>query len=271
MSRHFKTKYLQKQRQRYFRRLLGIFCFFLVIGFLAYVLLFSNLFKINNIKVIGTKRVPEGLVRKEIETLIGGKSVLPISNNLVFVDISNIKKMFLADIDEVRVSKNFLTRTLNVFVVEKSPVARIVFGDQKDSAFLDGGKNNTYLSSEGKIFKSNLLNKEQLMTVTIVSQGNSNINQIWDEASITSFNKLLTYLKSQNIYKNSISFEYSLNTPSAITLIGINQYKIYLTLNADIVDAFNAANQFFAKEDKTKKTIASYIDMRFYPDKLYYK
>ncbi len=271
MSRHFKTKYLQKQRQRQMRRLFGVFCLLSFFGFLAYALLFSNLFKINNIKIIGTKRVPEGLVRKEIETLIGGKSVLHINNNLVFVDISNIKKVFLADIDEVRVSKNFFTRTLNVFVTEKSPIARITFEAHDDSAFLEGGKNNTYLSSEGKVFKSNLLSKEKLVTITIINQNNSNLNQIWDESSVTSFNKLFDHLKTLKIDQSAISFEYSLNTPSAITLIGINKYKIYLTLNTDIVEAFNAANQFFAKESKDKKVIANYIDMRFYPDKLYFK
>jgi len=62
-----------------------------------------------------------------------------------------------------------------------------------------------------------------------------------------------------------------LNTPSAITLIGIHNYKIYLTLNPEILDAFNAANQFFAKESKTKTIISNYIDMRYYPEKLYYK
>jgi len=178
MSRHFKTKYLQKQRQRHLRRLLGVFCLLLIFGFSAYLLLFSKIFKISNIKIIGTNRVPEGLVRKEIETMIGGKSVLPINNNLVFVDISNIKKIFLADIDQVRVSKNFLTRTLNVFVTEKSPIARIEFMPLEDSAFLNGSKNSTYLSSEGKIFKSNLLAKEKLVKITITNQSASSPNQI---------------------------------------------------------------------------------------------
>jgi len=178
MSRHFKTKYLQKQRQRHFRRLLGVFCLLLIFGFLTYLLLFSKVFKISNIKIIGTNRVPEGLVRKEIETMIGGKSVLPINNNLVFVDISNIKKIFLADISQVRVSKNFFTRTLNVYVTEKSPIARIVFESIDDSAFVDGGKNSTYLSSDGKIFKSNLLSKEKLVTIKITNQSSANPNQI---------------------------------------------------------------------------------------------
>jgi cell division septal protein FtsQ len=167
MSRHFKTNYLKKQKQRQFRRLFGVVCVFFVIGCFVYLLLFSGVFQIKAIKVFGTKRVPEGLVKKEIETLIGGKSILPVNNNLVFVDISHIKKMFLADISEVRVTKNFFTRTLNVHITEKSPIARISFEANNDSAFLNGSKNNTYLSSDGKVFKSNLLKNEKLVTIKI--------------------------------------------------------------------------------------------------------
>jgi cell division septal protein FtsQ len=177
MSRHFKTKYLQKQRQRHIRRLFGVFCLFSVIGCFVYLVLFSGAFQIKDIKIIGAKRVPESLVKKEIETLIGGKSVLPINNNLVFVDITNIKKIFLADISQVHVSKNFFTRTLNVYVTEKSPIARITFEADADSAFMEGSS-NTYLSSEGKIFKSNLLKNEKLVNIKIKNQNTNNLNQI---------------------------------------------------------------------------------------------
>jgi hypothetical protein len=104
-----------------------------------------------------------------------------------------------------------------------------------------------------------------------LNQNTNNLNQIWDKSKVESFSKFLEYLKSKNINLSDISFDYSLNTPSAITLSGSSRYKIYLTLNSDIVDAFNAANQFFEKESEAKVAIFNYIDMRYYPDKLYYK
>jgi len=262
MSRHFKTNYLKKQKQRYFKRLVLFFICFFVLSSIIYFVIFSNFFKIKDIKIYGLKRVPKEVVQKEISNILNEKKLISINNNLLFINDTAINKVFSADIRNIHITKNFFTKTLNVHVNEKQPIAKIVM-QQSDSVFVNSS-DSFYLDENGNIFRSNLLDNQKFISIEIQNQIDTIPKNFWDQEKIKNFNNLINYLNQK--YINKFSFDYSLNTPSAITLHLSDLYIIHLTLNDQIIDAFKTAEEFTKKEN-----ISNYIDMRFYPEKLYYK
>ena len=271
MSRSFKTNYLRKQRQRYWKRFLLFFFFLTSGGFLIYFVIFSNVFQINNIKIIGLKRVPENVVRAEIESTLNEFKVLPINKNLIFYNANQIKNIFLADINNIYITKNFFTKTLNVHVVEKQPIAQLVFANDNNSAFGEVDHSDLYLDDTGRIFKSELLRQEKFIKIIINQSQNSVPKNLWDQEKINNFIRLINYLNQQPKYQNNFYFEYSLNTPSAVMAYINNYFKVYLTLNDQIINAFDMADKFYIADTQKKNLISNYIDMRYYPEKLYYK
>ncbi|HRZ29919.1 MAG TPA: hypothetical protein P5052_04250 [Candidatus Paceibacterota bacterium] len=271
MSRRFKTNYLKKQRQRYWKRFLLFFIFICGLGCLAYLVIFSNVFQINDIKISGLKRIPEDVVRKEIESTFNTFKILPVNKNLIFFNDQQIKNIFLADINDIYITKNFFTKTLNVHIVEKQPIAKLIFNDEVDSIFTEANYSNLYLDETGRIFKSDLLNQEKLIKIMINQSVNNAPKNLLDQTKIDNFQKLINRLNQQPNYQNNFYFEYSLNTPSAIMAYINDNFKVYLTLNDQIIDAFETADKFYLEDTQKKNLISSYIDMRYYPEKLYYK
>ena len=93
---------------------------------------------------------------------------------------------------------------------------------------------------------------------------------LFSEVQLDSFNKVIEHLISSHIKITDLQFDYSLATPNAITY-HLNKYDVLLTLNKDIVSAINVADEFYKKENTNKSVISNYIDMRYYPEKLYFK
>ena len=271
MSRQFKTNYLKKQRQRYLKRILLLFLFVFLVGILTYFIVFSNLFKIEHVRIVGSKRVPQELIGKEIDNILSEQKMLPLNDNLIFFNDLKVKQIFFADIQNIYTTKNFFTRTLSVHVVEKQPIAKISFEFNEDSAFVDSVNGNMYLDDSGKVFQSKLINNDKVVNV-LIKQQNTNIPKtLLESDKMNHFVKLIQYLNSNKNYINNFEFEYSLNTPNAIVLKLKGYYRAYLTLNQDIIGAFNASEGFYEKESQNNSVISSYIDMRYYPEKLYYK
>lgn len=271
MSRQFKTNYLKKQRQRYLKRTLLFLLFVVLVGAIVYVVMFSSFFNIENIKIVGAKRVPSELIQKEVDAIIHEENLLSLNNNLFFVKDQKIKQILLADINNIYVTKNFFTKTLNVHVVEKKPIAKIILLTDETSAFVDSVNGNMYLDDSGRIFRSTLINEDKITNIVIKKQNNNLPSNILDQEKTNYFLNLINHLNSNPNYINNFEFEYSLNTPSAIILKLKGYYRALITLNKDIVNAFNAAEGFYEKESRNKNVISSYIDMRYYPEKLYYK
>jgi cell division septal protein FtsQ len=269
MSRHFKTNYLKKQKQRYFKRIVVFLLFFVLISAIVYFIIFSNFFHISHVQILGLKRVPKEVVKKEIDNILNEKKLIPLNDNLLFIKSKDIKSIFLADISNIYVTKNFFTKTLNVHIVEKKPIAKIVLEYKNDSAFTDSADGNMYLDDSGNIFKSALLSDEKIITIRIKNQNDNLPKNLLDQEKINNFINFVKYLNQNPNYINKFDFEYSLNTPSAVMLYIQNQYNVYLTLNNEIINAFNTAESFYQKEKKG--LISHYIDMRYYPEKLYYK
>ncbi len=271
MSRSFKTNYLKKQRQRYFKKIVWFLIFAIIIVATSYLVIFSNVFRINHVRILGIQRVPEVLVKKEINFILNENNILPLNNNLIFINTSRINKILISDVSRIYATRNFFAKTLNVHVIEKQPIARIVFESNNDSAFVNITNKDTYLAEDGRVFKSDLLDNDKIAVIKLKQQNTNIPSNLLDKEKVDNFIKLANYLKSKPEYTGKYHFEYSLNTPSSITASIKDLFNIYLTLNANIIEAFNTANDFYLKDDKNKSLISSYIDMRFYPEKLYYK
>ncbi len=271
MSRRFKTNYLRKQHQRYWKRSLLLLLFIIGLGCFAYLIIFSTIFQISNIKIIGLKRIPEDTVLKEVQASLNEFKILPINKNLIFFNSKQVKNIYLADVNDIYVTKNFFTKTLNVHVVEKQPIAKLVFNSETDSIFVDNSHTDIYLDEAGHIFKSNLLNQEKLIKIVFNQSANSAPKKLWDQEKIDNFKQLINHLNQQPKYQGNFYFEYSLNTPSAVMAYINDHFKVYLTLNDQIIDAFNTADKFYLEDTQKKNLVSSYIDMRYYPEKLYYK
>lgn len=229
------------------------------------------MFQISNVKIIGLKRIPEDKVLKEVQASLNEFKVLPINKNLIFVNSEQIKNIYLADINDIYVTKNFFTKTLNVHVIEKQPIAKLVFDNDSDSVFVDVDHSDIYLDETGHIFKSNLLGQEKLIKIMINQPVNNAPKKLWDQEKINDFKHLINHLNQEPKYQSNFYFEYSLNTPSAVMAYINNHFKVYLTLNDQIIDAFDTADKFYLEDIQKKNLVSSYIDMRYYPEKLYYK
>lgn len=268
MTRRLKTKHFRKQRMRCLKRTLFIVFFCIIFCLLFYFIIFSGAFRINHINIVGSTRVPNKDIHTKIEELLNDQTILPINNNLIFINNNKVQQVFFADINNIYITKNFFQKTLNVHVVEKKPIAKILFESNEES-LLDKYVENTYLDETGSIFKSNLVDDSKIINIYIKQQNINIPKNLINEEKMIHFIGLISHLQSANL--NHFEFEYSLNTPSAIILKLNKKYKIYLTLNEDIIDAFNTSQGFYEKENTDMRTITTYIDMRYYPEKLYFK
>jgi len=130
MPHKYRTKYLKQQRRRKLKNKMIFFLILVCFGGLAYLLLFSDIFQIKKIEVLGANRVPEILVYNKAKDIVESESFLSINNNLLFANINLKQIMTLADIDKINISKNYFSRTLRIRVFEKEPIAKIVIEKQ---------------------------------------------------------------------------------------------------------------------------------------------
>jgi hypothetical protein len=119
------------------------------------------------------KRVPENVIRTGVEATLNEFKILPLNKNLIFFNADQIKNIFLADINDIYITKNFFTKTLNIHVVEKEPIAQLVFENDNDSAFVETSRSDIYLDDTGRIFKSELLRQDKFIKI-IINQPQSN-------------------------------------------------------------------------------------------------
>ncbi|MDD3808186.1 MAG: hypothetical protein PHG49_01295 [Candidatus Pacebacteria bacterium] len=268
MTRRLKTKHFRKQKMRYLKRTLFVFLFFIIFCFLIYFVIFSDFFHINHVNIVGATRVPVKDIHTKVDGLLNEQTILPINNNLIFINNFKIQQIFFADINRIYITKNFFKKTLNVHIVEKKPLAKLLFEPNEES-LLEKYIENIYLDETGFVFKSNLVDDSKIVNIYIKQQNINIPKNLINAEKMKYFSEFINYLQLSNV--DHFEFEYSLNTPSAIILRLNKKYKIYLTLNEDIVDAFNTSQGFYQKESKDMRTITTYIDMRYYPEKLYFK
>jgi cell division septal protein FtsQ len=268
MNRRLKTKHFRKQKMRYLRRNLFILFFCAMFCSLIYFVIFSDFFNINHVNIVGTTRIPVKEIHTKIDNLLNEQTIFPINNNLIFINNFKIQQIFFADINRIYITKNFFKKTLNVHIIEKKPVAKLLF-ETTEELLLNKYIENMYLDETGFVFKSDLVNDSKIINIYIKQQNINIPKNLISQEKMSHFINFISYLEANKI--DHFEFEYSLNTPSAIILKLNKKYKIYLTLSDDIIGAFNTSQGFYQKENKDMHTITTYIDMRYYPEKLYFK
>lgn len=272
MQKHrpiIQTSYARKQKARHLRRALVSFLFLFTVISLTYLFAFSGLFKIKKIEIIGNKKVSTNDVLFKVNSLIEKQNSKFFAKNLVFVNLRGLNTLSLADVDSLSVSKNFFSQTIKIYVNEKRPFL-VLISDHSKENILDPSINTWYLDENGKAFQSNQSNLSKLPTLDLGNFEFKQNQQIWNQKQINIFKKLVTHLNSENHPLNTLIFSYSFSIPSAITYVS-SSFDILLTLNDDIVKALNIADEFAKKENNPKVVISKYIDVRYYPEKLYYK
>ncbi len=267
----YRTSYLRQQKKMRLKKRSISFLVLACVASITYFFVFSGVFKIKKIEVVGTARVPKEIVHNEVSKVTNNKNNWPLGNNLLFANVVLNKQTWGSDIEQLNFHKNLFSGTLKVLVKEKQPVAKISWNNVLDINNLLS-KEVFFLDDQGVLFKSDLVPNKVLPTISISGQINKSGQKIWDPTQVSSFLKLIEYFYQDGTLKNdSLNFTYSLNRPSAITHHLNEKYDIYLTLNKDIEDAFKAATGFALNNSDNKTAILNYIDARFYPEKLYYK
>lgn len=114
-KRSFKTR--KKKKFIKIKTVLLIVFFLMTISSFAYLLFFSSIFKIKEIKVSGVKKIPE----KELQDIISEK----INKNIFFADLENIKNYLIESYPEIAKIeiKRKLPNSIITEIEERKPVA----------------------------------------------------------------------------------------------------------------------------------------------------
>jgi len=191
--------------------------------------------------------------------------------NLLLVnnkDIATQIELMFPQINKVKVSKNYYTRTLLVNVEEKHPVLAVKINNLDIS--------NLYIDQSGILFKADTVDKSKLPEIIFFDFIDDKLldkniihKEIFSKLQMDSILSLFNYQKNFQLGINH--FEYTFKKPNSLGLQTQLNFIIYLPLGDDITEALKTAEAYYLKVIKPKNKSIEYIDARYYPEKLFYK
>ncbi|MCX7589439.1 MAG: FtsQ-type POTRA domain-containing protein [Patescibacteria group bacterium] len=247
-------------------RIFKIFFIVLIIEsliiFILYIIIYSPIFKIQEIKINGLNQVSE----KEINNFLiinlfnnsFIKKILSSKNILIWPEnLDNNLKMFFT-IKSVQIKKDFLNRKIEINVIERKPFGIWCLISQNECLEFD---------SDGILFKKTFLSEGNLiLKINDYSLRNLNIGaKVLPDRLLDIFLNIISMLKQQNIAFSDVNIK-DINLEEMEIKV-FNGPKIYFSLRfpppdvEQIIDDFKNKNIFNKLE---------YIDLRV-ENRVYYK
>jgi hypothetical protein len=243
------------------------------------------MFLVTNINVYNNKEIPSGVLLPRIKqtvldsnnklywtlvSLIHSDSNVYLANLLLLnnKDITKQIELMFPQINKAEVTKNYYNHTLLVNIEEKHPVLAVKINNVDI--------NNLYIDQNGILFKADTVDKSKLPEIIFFDFVDENLlnksivhREIFSKSQMDTILTLLNYRENFQLGINH--FEYTFRKPNSLVLQTKFNFMIYLSLRPDIVDSLKAAEVYYLKIIKPKNKNIEYIDVRYYPEKLFYK
>jgi len=259
----FKRKYKIRKKKKFYKKKsfwLGIFSFFLLSG-IFYLIFFSPIFQIKEIKILGAKRVSTDTLRNFIEGRANQRIFFLVTRNIFLINSQEIEKNLLAEfpqLDQAALKKK-LPEILEVQVKERESAA--IFCQAEFCFFVD---------REGVIFEK-------------ISEERDNLLRI-ENHLLKDQPKLGQEIFEKKEMEKILEIKEKLNQDLKISLVAISKvsedrldakifknWKIYFNLKENISEQiFNLRLLLEEKIPQEKRENLEYIDLRF-GNRVYYK
>lgn len=232
-------------------------------GGLAWVLLFSSLFAVTDIRVSGAAGVGDARVADTIGRLLGRRHlyVFQPARNMLLLDAGAVASHVMdtyAAIERVAVAKQY-PHALAVTVTERQPLGiwcrRAGGGDDWTCRYVDrsGARWGQALPSSGTLL---LLVKDE------------RTDDILNAAFLSGILAALDGLAPLGLHARSVTLPDA--EPGGITIATDKGYDLYLDALGDVADQFAVLGVFLADRAKDPAFAPQYLDVRT-PGRVYYK
>jgi len=257
-------RYVKERRLIRIKRLISIFLLVLFLGFLAYIVFFSSIFKIKNVKI--NKIVDYGLItEREIEFSLQD-FINKSHNNLIFLKCTAWQRETSNDsrLEFLNIRKKW-PNSIEINLQEAQPLAILkIMGDNEFY----------YLNKRGGVIKVSLvvISKELENSLNPIFYDQSKIDT--KSKSYTNFlEKLLVFVQSDilsqnNIYIQKVNFNNIGNIFDA-QITTKQGWQIFINSEVDLGKQLISLLQILEEEIEDRNDL-EYIDLRF-GTKMFYK
>jgi cell division septal protein FtsQ len=240
------------------KRLIRPIIVVLFLAIVSYMVLASNIFKINKIEIEGNQTIDSEEVRSQVGSIITGSS---ISQNIIFVPSSNIEKQLkkdnyqIADVKVTRIPFN----TIKVTITE-----------QKPSILWKSGNNLSIITENGRGFigepndelKKNLPTVEDLSNLP-VKEGDKVVSQEF----VKFVNDIYVFLPQNGINISTTQIE---ETTTEIIVITKEGYRIRFDTTRPFDEQLTDLKSVLDSLKQQGKKPTQYVDLRI-NGKVFYK
>lgn len=264
--------YSQEKRKYHYKRkkskvFLIIFFALILIGGLAYLVVYSSVFKIKQIKISGVERFNENEIISQLKVFVANKSsfnkFLGADNILSWVNgLKNINKDYPI-FENLSIKKSLLRRTIEITVKERERFGAWCMGSATSSIpqcfWFD---KNGFVFDEAPYTEGFLINKVSDLSGRVLKTG----DLILPDNLFQNFLKIYPVLNRIGLKINNLSFE-NIDWQEIVSEAGDNSPKIYFSLRNDPDFSISGLNTL--KQDPGFNKLL-YIDLRT-ENRIYYK
>lgn len=249
---HINQKNINQKKQN-IKGIIIIIITLIVLVFIAWVLLYSSLFKIKKIIIEGNASVDNSKIKEIVYNNTNQSPLIFMpTNNIFFVNVNKLK-------DEL--NKNFSFQELELKI--KWPNSIIVKCKEKEYVFVWKENDNVYLlDKDGIILKKiNIEEIKNYLQLPLIS------NETLQKIELINFNdnyfNFIATLNNELIKKNEIKVEKYVFDNDKIVLKVLNGPFIYFNITEPIEKQLNKL--YIIKKETLKDTFnkKEYIDLRF--------
>jgi len=257
-------KYIKERRLNNIKRLILIFFIILFLGFAAYIIFFSSVFRIKNIKInkiINYQLISNEEIEKSLQVFIDQSN-----DNLIFLKCATWQKEIIGDsrLEFLNIKKKW-PNSIEINLGEAQPVAILrILGDNQPY----------YLNKRGGVIKASLN--------AILTELEDNLGPIfYDQSNINTkdqfytgfLEKLLVFVQSDILSQNNIYIkEVDLNNIGNIfdvQIITEEGWQIFINSEVDPEKQLISLSQILDEVIEDRNNL-EYIDLRF-GAKMFYK
>ncbi|MFZ5559480.1 MAG: cell division protein FtsQ/DivIB [Patescibacteria group bacterium] len=246
--------YYRKRKRKIIRGILILICSLFLILILAYIFLFSSIFRIKEIQISGNKDTKT----EEIKNNLNYKNIFLATGSKIKNDL--LKKF--PQISELEVEKNLIKREIKIIIKEREEFGIVC---------QENTKNCFYIDKLGFIFKEAPQTSGSLVIlIKDYSSRDYKIGEKIFEENITNFigetrEFLISEINLQVLEFDNLSFP-----PDDLKVITNESWYILFNLQKQAQDQLSALKAVLEEKIKEARKDLEYVDLRI-ENRVYYK
>ncbi len=267
ISARIKTsrEYLKKKHLLRLKRLISAFFLVLFLGFFLYIIFFSSVFKIKNIRI--HKMISYGLTTEEEIKISLQNFINQNNNNLIFIKLSTWREEMKHDsrLELLSIRKKW-PNSMEINIKEAQPVAVLkILGDNQPY----------YLNKRGEVIRASLAVVSTELELNLMGP------IFYDQCKIDTKSKLYTnflekllafvqsdILSQNNIYIQKVNFN-NIGDIFDAQIVTKEGWQIFINSEVDLEKQLTSLLQILEEEIEDRNDL-EYIDLRF-GSKMFYK